>query len=173
MEIICDTKYWLSGETRMYSSRMRTVRCSSRLSGGGLPGGCLPDPPSHVDRMTGVKRLPCRNFVLRTVKIGQNSTLPQNAHHMSHRWLIYLDFRFEITHLHTRTHPSLDLLMESFILDIPQRIIGITHKIKTSKYNINTCIQWTRVLHHVLHKNVVLIHNYLSNDDNDSNDECQ
>ena len=31
-------------KTRMHSSRMRTVRCSSRLLGGGVsgPGGCLP-----------------------------------------------------------------------------------------------------------------------------------
>ena len=68
--------------TRMHSSRMRTVRNSSRLRGVSAPGGvcsggCLhggvsapgggisacteADPP--MDRMTGVKTLPCRNFV--------------------------------------------------------------------------------------------------------------
>ena len=55
---------------------MRTVRCSSRLLGGVCPGGCLPgcvypsmhwgSPPPHErnDWLTGVKALPCRNFVV-------------------------------------------------------------------------------------------------------------
>ena len=75
---------------RMHSSRMRTIRCSSRLLGGMstrgggclprgglclpgvcvclprgacLPGGCLADTP--VDRMTDrCKTLPCRNYVV-------------------------------------------------------------------------------------------------------------
>ena len=57
--------------TRMHSSRMRTVRCSSRLLGGGgcLPGGvCITacteaDIPLWTEWQTGVKTLPCRNFV--------------------------------------------------------------------------------------------------------------
>ena len=70
----------------MHSSRMRTVRCSSRLLKGCLPGGlsvrgvcpgvrgglsrgCLPKcmlgyTPPPVDRMTDrCKTLPCRNYV--------------------------------------------------------------------------------------------------------------
>ena len=61
----------------MHSSRMRTARLLTvsqhALSrGGSLPGGCLlgggvsaqgvADIPP-VDRMTGLKTLPCRNFV--------------------------------------------------------------------------------------------------------------
>ena len=60
----------------MHSSRMCTVRCSGRL-GGACPGGwSLPKgggvsaqgvsgrhPLPPVDRMTGVKTLPCRNYV--------------------------------------------------------------------------------------------------------------
>ena len=73
----------------MHSSRMRTVRCSSRLAGevclpgGGVcPGGCLPGgclargmcapgggvcpggcPCEQNDWQTGVKTLTCRNFL--------------------------------------------------------------------------------------------------------------
>ena len=62
----------------MHSSRMCTVRCSGRLGGGGAAQGggfCLKGggvsaqrvsgrrPLLPVDRMTGVKTLPCRNYV--------------------------------------------------------------------------------------------------------------
>ena len=47
----------------MHSSRIRTVRCSSRLLGGCLPGGCLPDTPLWTEWQTGVKTLPCCNYV--------------------------------------------------------------------------------------------------------------
>ena len=61
--ILLSTKRW---ETRMQSSRMRTIRCSGRLLGGGVcPGGCLPREgclpspwgvhPLPVDRQTPVK----------------------------------------------------------------------------------------------------------------------
>ena len=37
--------------TRMHSSRMRTVRCSGHL-GGGCPGGCLPGGMSALGRVS-------------------------------------------------------------------------------------------------------------------------
>ena len=69
-----------SFETRMHSSRMRTVRCSSRLlrdGGGGqsqeggvcLPGGCTP-LPTPVDRHT-CENITFPQLLLRTVKIYQ------------------------------------------------------------------------------------------------------
>ena len=67
---------WNFIRTRVHSSRMRTVRCSGRLLGGGcLPRGCVPrvsppptisDPRHPLNRITdrtGVKTLPCRNYV--------------------------------------------------------------------------------------------------------------
>ena len=46
--------------TRMHSSRMRTVRCSSY--GGCLPMGCL-SAPLLTESQTPVKTQPCRNYV--------------------------------------------------------------------------------------------------------------
>ena len=51
---------------------MRTVRCSSRLLGGGVSaqgcvclarGLCLSDTPPWTEWQTPVKTLPCRNYV--------------------------------------------------------------------------------------------------------------
>ena len=75
--------------TRMHSSRMRTVRCSSRLLWGVCPGGvsaqgvstqgvsdwggmsargCLPDtPPPPVDRMADA----CENITLPQLRCGR------------------------------------------------------------------------------------------------------
>ena len=77
----------------MHSSRIRIVRCSSRLLGGVFPGGCLPGgvsawggvyvcsegslprgggvcvpgggvcPCERNDGQIGVKTLPCRNYI--------------------------------------------------------------------------------------------------------------
>ena len=64
---------------RMHSSRMRTVRCSAHLlggvcSGGGcLPRGCLSGSVKHApwtESQTGVKRLPCRNYVADGKKVS-------------------------------------------------------------------------------------------------------
>ena len=41
---------------------MRTVRCSSRLLGGIFPSACWDTPP-WTEWQTGVKTLPCRNYV--------------------------------------------------------------------------------------------------------------
>ena len=66
-------------ETRMHSSRMRTARCSSRLSAG---AGCLPGGSAqmhtgmHPPTWTGVKTLPCRNYVAD----GKKNTLGQGVH---------------------------------------------------------------------------------------------
>ena len=38
---VSQNKRYMQGITRKHSSRMRTVRCSSRLPGECLPGGCL------------------------------------------------------------------------------------------------------------------------------------
>ena len=79
-------RFYLISNTRMHSSRMRTVCCNSRLGGGCLPGrgglcvylgeggvpgvvypgGCLPATPPPAlwtEWQTHVKTLPCRNYV--------------------------------------------------------------------------------------------------------------
>ena len=56
--------------TRMYSSRMCTVHCSSHLLGGVCPAGrgsaqvhAGIHTPLWIEWQTGVKTLPCRNYV--------------------------------------------------------------------------------------------------------------
>ena len=49
--------------TRMYSSRMRTVRCSGRLGRGGVSlGGVHLNPSPPMDRQTPIKTLPFHNY---------------------------------------------------------------------------------------------------------------
>ena len=54
--------------TRMHSSTIRTVRCGGRLWWG---GGVCQTPPLWTESQTGVKTLPCRNYVAN----GKNAEL--------------------------------------------------------------------------------------------------
>ena len=62
-------------KTRMYSSRMRTVRCCGRLGGGGVYlGGCLPREGVHPTLWTEFLTHTCENttFQQTTVADGNN-----------------------------------------------------------------------------------------------------
>ena len=84
---------------------MRTVRCSSRPLGGVCPGECLPGvcvaqhalrqfPPERNDWLTGVKTLPCRNFVVdgNHIHLIAIEVFVAKKKHVWMNWFAHLDY---------------------------------------------------------------------------------
>ena len=99
-------------KTRMHSSRMRTVRCSGRLLGvsaqggvclGGVYPGVSARPPTpRTESQTGVKTLPCRNYVAD----GNYHLTAKNCqgHFHSRTLHPFAMLSVECAHILTRTH---------------------------------------------------------------------